>query len=54
VFLAIRSAAGEYGSQGRAVEVGSEILSRLEEPIPVKEARASSQIRMTYKRRRAQ
>src|SRR5437588_12552713 len=49
VFLAIRKAAGEYGSQGRAVQVGSEILSRLEEAIPVKKARPSSQIRMTYK-----
>ena len=49
VFLAIRRAAGEYGSQGRAVQVGSEILSRLEEPIPVKEAKPTSQIRMTYK-----
>lgn len=49
VFLAIRKAAGEYGSQGRAVQVGSEILSRLQDPIPVKEASPSSQIRMTYK-----
>jgi hypothetical protein len=49
VFFAIRKAAGQYGSQGRAVQVGSEILSRLENPIQVKEAPASSMIRMTYK-----
>ncbi|HET9363562.1 MAG TPA: hypothetical protein VFP71_01105 [Candidatus Angelobacter sp.] len=49
VFLAIRKAAGEYGSQGRAVQVGSEILSRLQDPISVKEVPPSSQIRMTYK-----
>ena len=49
VFFAIRKAAAEYGSQGRAVQVGSEILSRLENPLPVKEAPPSSMIRMTYK-----
>ena len=49
VFWAIRKAAGEYGSQGRAVQVGSEILSRLEQPLPVKDAPPSSMIRMTYK-----
>ena len=49
VFFAIRKAASEYGSQGRAVQVGSEILSRLQDPIDVKEASPSSLIRMTYK-----
>jgi len=49
VFFAIRKAAADYGSQGRAVQVGTEILSRLEDPLAVKEAPPSSMIRMTYK-----
>jgi hypothetical protein len=49
VFFAIRKAAVDYGSQGRAVQVGTEILSRLEDPLAVKEAPPSSMIRMTYK-----
>jgi hypothetical protein len=49
VFFAIRKVASIYGSQGRAVQVGSEILSRLEDPIQVKPAKPSTQIRMTYK-----
>ena len=48
VFLTIRKVASLYGSQGRAVQVGAEILSRLEEPIPVKKP-SSSYMRMTYK-----
>ncbi|HSM87968.1 MAG TPA: hypothetical protein VLT16_17565, partial [Candidatus Limnocylindrales bacterium] len=35
--------------QGRALQVGSEILSRLQEPIEVKPSKPTSQIRMTYK-----
>jgi hypothetical protein len=49
VFLAIRKVASEYGSQGRAVQVGSEILARLKDPLPVKSAVAPAHIRMTYK-----
>ncbi len=49
VFLAIRKVAAEYGSQGRAVQVGSEILARLKDPLPVKSSGAPSHIRMTYK-----
>ncbi|HEY2499748.1 MAG TPA: hypothetical protein VGK24_22025 [Candidatus Angelobacter sp.] len=48
-YLAIRKVAGLYGSQGRAVQVGAEILSRLEDPIPVKKSGKSSKRRMTYK-----
>ena len=48
-FLAIRKVASLYGSQGRAVQVGTEILSRLEDPLEVKKSRTSSQRRMTYK-----
>ena len=48
-FLAIRKVASVYGSQGRALQVGAEILSRLEEPLQVKKPGKSSQRRMTYK-----
>jgi hypothetical protein len=48
-YLAIRKVASLYGSQGRAVQVGAEILSRLEDPIPVKKSGKISKRRMTYK-----
>ncbi|HEY2915303.1 MAG TPA: hypothetical protein VGK21_18205 [Candidatus Angelobacter sp.] len=48
-YLAIRKVASLYGSQGRAVQVGTEILSRLEDPIPVKKSGKVSKKRMTYK-----
>jgi hypothetical protein len=48
-YLAIRKVAGLYGSQGRALQVGTEILSRLEDPLQVRKAAKSSQKRMTYK-----
>jgi hypothetical protein len=48
-YLAIRKVAGRYGSQGRAVQVGAEILLRLEDPVPVKKFEKTSRRRMTYK-----
>lgn len=48
-YLAIRKVAGLYGSQGRALQVGTEILSRLEDPLQVRRSAKSSQKRMTYK-----
>jgi hypothetical protein len=48
-YLAIRKVASLYGSQGRAVQVGAEILSRLDDPIPVKKSGKTSKRRMTYK-----
>ncbi len=48
-YLAIRKVAGLYGSQGRALQVGSEILSRLEDPLPVKKTGKTSKRRITYK-----
>lgn len=49
VFLQIRKAASIYGSQGRAIQVGSEILARLKKPLPVEHPKAESLTRMTYK-----
>jgi hypothetical protein len=49
VILEIRKAASLYGSQGRAVQVGSEILTRLPRPIPVPEPDPASIKRRTYK-----
>jgi hypothetical protein len=48
-YLAIREVAWLYGSQGRAVQVGAEILSRLEDPLPVRKSGKISKRRMTYK-----
>lgn len=48
-YLAIRKVASLYGSQGRALQVGSEILSRLEDPLPVKKSGKISKRRITYK-----
>lgn len=49
VFLEIRRVAGTYGSQGRAVQVGSEILDRLKEPLAIRKANPSLLIRRSYK-----
>lgn len=49
VILEIRKAASIYGSQGRAVQVGSEILARLPNPISVPEPAPTSIKRRTYK-----
>src|SRR5215469_24298 len=49
VFVQIREAAAIYGSQGRAIQVGSEILSRLKKPLPVEPPNPDSLTRMTYK-----
>lgn len=49
VILEIRKAASIYGSQGRAVQVGSEILARLPSPISVPEPDPASIKRRTYK-----
>jgi hypothetical protein len=49
VFIQIREAASIYGSQGRAIQVGSEILARLKTPLPVDRPDEESLTRMTYK-----
>lgn len=51
VILAIRRAAKEYGSQGRALQVGSELLVRMNtKAMPsVKPADSEMLMRMTYK-----
>lgn len=49
VFVQIREAAAIYGSQGRAIQVGSEILARLKKPLPIEPLEPKSLTRMTYK-----
>lgn len=49
VVLEIRNAAATYGSQGRAIQVGSEILTRMTGRLSVPHPRPSSLMRMTYK-----
>jgi hypothetical protein len=49
VILEIRKAASVYGSQGRAVQVGSELLVRLPKPIAVPPQDPASIKRRTYK-----
>lgn len=49
VILEIRKAASIYGSQGRAVQVGSELLVRLPKPIPVPQPDPEQIKRRTYK-----
>jgi len=49
VILEIRRAASIYGSQGRAVQVGSELLVRLPKPIPVPQPHPEQIKRRTYK-----
>jgi len=49
VILEIRKVASLYGSQGRAVQVGSEILARMANPLSVPRPILYSIRRMTYK-----
>lgn len=49
VVLEIRKAATIYGSQGRALQVGSELLCRLDHPLSVPKPDPDSQMRMSYK-----
>ena len=49
VILEIRRAAKEYGSQGRALQVASEILIRLRRPPAVAPPNPELLMRMTYK-----
>lgn len=49
VILQIREAASLYGSQGRAVQVGSELLVRLARPLSVPQPDPASIRRRTYK-----
>lgn len=49
VILEIRNAATLYGSQGRAVQVGSELLVRLPKPVTVPQPDPTSIKRRTYK-----
>jgi hypothetical protein len=49
VILEIRKAASLYGSQGRAVQVGSELLVRLAKPLSVPQPDPASIRRRTYK-----
>jgi hypothetical protein len=49
VILEIRKAASMYGSQGRALQVGSEILVRMAKPLPVPRTDPETVRRMTYK-----
>jgi hypothetical protein len=48
VLLEIRKAAVLYGSQGRALQVGSELLIRMKKPLLVAQAKPPM-VRMTYK-----
>jgi len=48
VLLEIRKAAVLYGSQGRALQVGSELLIRMKQPLLVAQAKPPT-VRMTYK-----
>jgi hypothetical protein len=47
--LEIRDMASIYGSQGRAIQVGSELLLRLPKPIAVPQTAPASMERRTYK-----
>jgi len=49
VVLEIRKAAATYGSQGRALQVGSELLTRMTRRLSVPSAKPSSLMRLTYK-----
>jgi hypothetical protein len=49
IILEIRKAASLYGSQGRALQVGSELLFRLTKPLSVPQADPASIRRRTYK-----
>lgn len=47
--LELRRAAADYGSQGRALQVGSEIAIRMKRPPAVGEPDPDTLMRMTYK-----
>jgi hypothetical protein len=49
IILEIRDAASIYGSQGRAVQVGSEMLMRLPKPLDVPKPDPATIKRRTYK-----
>lgn len=49
VILELRQLAREYGSQGRALQVGSEILTRMRKPPAVDRPDPDTLMRMTYK-----
>ena len=49
IILEIRDAASIYGSQGRAVQVGSEMLMRLPKPLDIPKPDPSTMKRRTYK-----
>ena len=49
IILEIRKAASIYGSQGRAVQVGSEILTRIGRPLAIPRWDVASIQRRTYK-----
>lgn len=49
VILELRQLAREYGSQGRALQVGSEILKRMRRPPAVGRPDPDTLMRMTYK-----
>jgi len=45
----LRQAVGEYGSQGRALQVATELAIRMRKPPLVDEPKPEEMIRMTYK-----
>lgn len=47
--LEIRRVAAEYGSQGRALQVATELLVRMRKPPSVEPADPNTLVRMTYK-----
>jgi hypothetical protein len=49
VILEIRRVAREYGSQGRALQVGSELLTRMRKPPAISPPNPETLMRMTYK-----
>lgn len=49
VILELRQAVGEYGSQGRALQVGAELASRMRKRPSVEQPDPEVLIRMTYK-----
>ncbi len=48
VLLSIRKVASEYGSQARALQVGSELLIRMRQPLPLLMEK-EQMVRTTYK-----
>jgi hypothetical protein len=45
----LRQAVGKYGSQGRALQVATEIAIRMRKPPAVQEPKREEMVRMTYK-----